>query len=482
MKSRNTSASGRPLDRLGNYSLVKRIAAGGMAEIYLAVRESRSGLRKFYVVKVLHHVNENAPELMKMLADEANIVSQLDHPNIVSVHDFEQTAERSFIVMDYVHGRDLRRILDLAESTQVRLPDVIAAYIIAEVCEALAYVHSRTKPDGTSLSLVHRDISPPNIIVGFDGEVKVTDFGVARSSMAGRHETRTGVIKGKLQYLPPEYAAGNMQDARGDIFATGLTLFELLTNSPAYSDRNGFGAMVEAIKSGAVPDLRRIRPDVPDELYNVVARALQPRPGQRYQVAEEMAAELRTFVSRKVPGFTRTRLRDVVRQLFQMAGADFPEMNSLLGPTIEATGLQHLAEIKGSSSGEEFVEFHPQHGLEEPEDDPFRKGQFINDGSGTYQDDLEDWAVAPTSTTLRRDGGGPPADDPNVPPPRILSPSGYMRDVNKDGDPSENATAEIEWDRPVEIPAGDIEPLDDDSPTGRVSGRSLRDLADPNKK
>lgn len=478
MTSRDSRQVARPLERLGPYSLVIRIAVGGTAEVYLGFREGKETFRKFYAIKVLHRGRRSLPQFEGLLADEAALVSQLDHPNIVSVHDYGQVDGVSFIVMDYVHGRDLRRLLDLASGHNVRFPDVISAWIASEICEALFYAHSRTHPDGSTLALVHRDISPPNILIGFEGVVKVADFGVAHSSVIGRSETKTGVIKGKLQYMPPEYAVGNLQDGRGDIFSLGLVLFELLTNRQAYSDRDGIDVMVESIRVGDVPDLRRLRPDLEPELIQIVARSLAPRPAHRYQTADEMGSDLRHYVSRKVPGFTRSRLQDVIRQLFEVTGGHFPESNALLGDTLEATGLDHLVEVARNPSEEKVVEVGPP--SEKIGDETMEGRLYVNSGEGSYPDDVDDWAVAPTSTrTPRPDAPGADYDDPNVPPPRILSPSGYVRDV--DEEKANMPTEETPWD-PIEIPADSIEPIDpEEAPTGRIEQRSLRDLADPSK-
>jgi serine/threonine protein kinase len=500
MTSRFPSSSQRPLDRLGPYVLAKRIASGGMAEIYLGYRDSGSAFRKYYAIKVLHHARAHAIDMQRMLADEARLVSQLDHPNIVGVHDFGDLGESSYVVMDYVHGFDLRRLVEMAVAAQVRLPDVISAYIVAEVCEGLAYAHSRTRPDGTSLAIVHRDISPPNILVSFDGDVRVADFGVARAAIEGREETRTGVIKGKLQYMAPEYAAGDLQDGRGDIFAAGLVLYELLTNTQAYHDAEGIDAMIESIKSARIPDLRRIRPDLPEPLFLAAARALAPRPAHRYQLAEEMAADLRTFVSQRVPGFTRSRARDVLRQLLRMSGRDFPEKNALLGPTLEATGLDHLVEIARAPERDQVVSFDRESSSSDLEE-TIEGRLYVNSGEGSYPDaqadEPDEWAIAPTSKH-QVDQPGPrlmtPSGfnaenqpDPNVPPPRILSPSGYVRDVDewerRKGEEAEAAiaaTKEIEFDEIVEIPAAQIEPIEptdaEEAPTGKISGDRVRGL------
>lgn len=304
---------------LGPYSLIKRIAIGGTAEIYLARKKGQlGGFEKYYALKVILPQRQGDEEAEKVMVDEARLTSQLQHDNIVGVLDLDQDDGRLYMVMEYVRGQDLSMVLDALRRVNGLLAIEVAAYIAREACAGLQYAHTRTASDGQPLGLVHRDVSPQNIIVGVEGDVKLIDFGVAKMRGRGRIETKTGIIKGKLRYMAPEYAIGNQQDSRSDIFAVGLCLFELMTGRPAYDDAEYEGTeLLERIKTAEIPRPSTLRDDVPPELDAICAKALAAHPDDRYQTALEMQKELAVYLANAAPDFTKAHLSTYVSRLFE---------------------------------------------------------------------------------------------------------------------------------------------------------------------
>ena len=214
----------------GNYLLLKKLATGGLAEIFLA-RDTVNA--RFAVIKRILPFLLEEPEFVGMFLDEARIVSMLNHPNIVGLYELGQLKEGLFLAMEWVDGVDLRRLMQKEEQRHNTIPVGMAAFAMARLCEGLHYAHNRTGPDGKPLGLIHRDVSPQNVMVSFNGEVKLVDFGIAKaSSWASR--SRPGVIKGKFLYLSPEQLAQEKLDHRSDIFSLGSLMYELVTGVQDY--------------------------------------------------------------------------------------------------------------------------------------------------------------------------------------------------------------------------------------------------------
>jgi serine/threonine protein kinase len=212
----------------GNYQLVKKLATGGMAEVWLAKQTGIEGFNRHVVVKrILPHLAED-PEFVHMFLNEAKIASRFNHPNIAQIYDLGEHGEQYFIAMEFIHGEDLGRVMRRAWSTGQWIARHISLRIVADSCQGLYYAHTRLDERGQPLRVVHRDISPQNILISFDGAVKVVDFGIAKASDQVSN-TKSGAIKGKFAYMAPEQAAGKPLDARSDIFALGLVLYELIT-------------------------------------------------------------------------------------------------------------------------------------------------------------------------------------------------------------------------------------------------------------
>lgn len=282
-------------DTIGDYILEEKIASGGMAELFKAKRKGVEGFEKTVAVKrILPHIAEDR-ELVEMLIDEAKIASQLNHPNIVQIFDLGKKEGFYFIAMEYVHGKDLRTILKTLNSKGKILPYDISAYIAMKICDALYYAHNKTDSSGKPLKIVHRDVSPQNILISFDGEVKLTDFGVAKASTK-IHQTVAGQIKGKMLYMSPEQSKGSKEiDHRSDIYSLGAVLFEMITGKKLFMAESEM-AVLEKVQKGKIIKPTKLNPDVPAPLENIVLKALKVRPSDRYQSALEMRKDLEKFI------------------------------------------------------------------------------------------------------------------------------------------------------------------------------------------
>jgi serine/threonine protein kinase len=281
-------------ERYGQYELLRKLATGGMAQIYLARHHGIEGFERLCVVKrILPHLAENE-DFVQMFLDEARIAARLSHTNIVQIYDLGEQDETYFIAMEYIHGEDLRRVWRRAESQGQPLPLPIILRIIADAASGLDYAHKRAD-QGRQLSIVHRDISPQNILVSFEGTVKVVDFGIAKAADKATH-TRSGVLKGKYSYMSPEQAAGERSvDARTDVFALGVVLYELLTGTRLFK-RGSDVQTLQAVTSCEVTPPSQVNPRVPQSLDEVVQKALTRLPEDRYPDALALQLALENWL------------------------------------------------------------------------------------------------------------------------------------------------------------------------------------------
>lgn len=280
--------------RFGKYVLLKRIATGGMAELYLARQTGAAGFEKLVVVKrILEHLSTDQ-EFVGMFLNEARLASSLMHPNIVQVHDLGQEAGAYFMAMDFVAGHDLYSVARRAALQSQPLPPEIAARIVAGASAGLHYAHTKKNLQGQPLNIVHRDVSPANILVSYEGEVKVTDFGIAKAEAQGV-KTKTGVVKGKFSYMSPEQIKSQPLDGRSDVFALGITLHEVLTAKRLFR-RDSELAVMHDILETVPPPPSSLRPGLPPVLDAICARALEKDVAKRYQSAQEMQQDLEAFL------------------------------------------------------------------------------------------------------------------------------------------------------------------------------------------
>lgn len=293
----------------GSYFLVQRLAVGGMSEVFLAAPRSDDGSGRLVVVKrILPHLQAK-PHFVQMFVDEAELSRRLQHPNLVHAQDSGQAEDLHYMAMEFVDGMPLSRALSLLD--RERIPDDLACWIAAEVCAGLAYAHGLTDSAGELLGVVHRDISPDNILLGRAGEVKLADFGVAKGALQ-MARTQPGQVKGKLAYMSPEQAMRLAVDRRSDIFSLGNVLYELVTGQRLFPAKNQ-PQLLRALYHQEFTPPEQLRPDLPPGLLRVLERALQWNPGARH----DSAAELRDALLLMVPDPTAqpAQLAELVTRL-----------------------------------------------------------------------------------------------------------------------------------------------------------------------
>lgn len=298
--------------QFGRYLLVDKIASGGMAEIFRAKLVGVEGFEKNVVIKRIHPFWSERRDFITMLVDEAKLLVHLNHPNIVQVYELGREGETYFIAMEFVEGVDLRQLQNRLKALGRRMPPEIATAVVLESLKGLHYAHERSLKERGRLDIVHRDVSPQNILLSFEGEVKVTDFGIAKA-MTQTHETQTGVLKGKYAYMSPEQAVGAPLDARSDLFACGIVLYELLFERRLFAGKNDLETL-ENVRRAQVPwpeDDAGVFPG----LREVLARALQVRPEDRFATAEDFAEALEACLPKDKRG-GRRRLSAFLEEVF----------------------------------------------------------------------------------------------------------------------------------------------------------------------
>ncbi len=272
------------------YRVIDKIDAGGMAEVYRAEREGLEGFAKQVAIKrVLPHLSENE-RFIRMFLDEARLSGRLTHSNCVQVFDIGYGDNAYFIVMEFVDGTSLKAVVDHYRRLGQSIPAPIAVHIVLEVAKGLAYAHELRDNDGRELHIVHRDVSPPNVLLSRYGEVKIVDFGLARAN-SQLEKSEPGIIKGKFGYLSPEAALGQEIDARTDVFALGIMLWELLAGRRLFLGETDLQT-VRAVQAAVVPDITAINPSVPAELGRVIARTLAKDPNDRIPSAYDFGQQL----------------------------------------------------------------------------------------------------------------------------------------------------------------------------------------------
>src|SRR4029078_2570239 len=263
------------------YRITERVAAGGMAEVFRGVAESLQGFKKNIAIKrILPSLTKNK-KFVAMLLDEARLSLSLQHANIVQVFDIGHSDDTYFIVMEYVDGIDLKGLMEWRRRIGKRIPVAAALYIVNEICKGLAYSHEMINPEtGRPLGIVHRYVSPPNVLISRQGEVKVVDFGLAKAT-SQLETTAPGVVKGKMSYLSPEAARGDEVDSRADIFAVGILLYELLTGRRLFYGETDYQT-VELVRNARVPPIKAQNPQVEKELEDIVRQTQARRTDARY--------------------------------------------------------------------------------------------------------------------------------------------------------------------------------------------------------
>ncbi len=287
-------------EAFGKYYLVDKIAVGGMAEIFKAKQFGPGGFEKVLVIKrILSHLSED-PDFVKMFHDEAMISSKLSHSNIVHVYEFGKIRNNYFLAMEYCEGKDLKTVMKKCQELGRPLPIEYAAYVIHEVCKGLDYAHRKRDETDQEMNILHRDISPSNIMISYDeGEVKIADFGIAKAQDATYH-TKAGVLKGKFEYMSPEQASGLPVDRRADIYACGIVFYEMLTRRRLFKTDSD-ARTLELIRNPWIPPPSHLNPQVTEDIDAIVMKALARDPEQRYQEAWQMQHDLREYMRSSTP-------------------------------------------------------------------------------------------------------------------------------------------------------------------------------------
>lgn len=298
----------------GKYTLLRRLGHGGMAEVFLAKQMSEGGFEKLVVLKrILPHL-ASGPEFVHMFLDEARVAADLRHPNIVTIVDVGRVADTLFMVMEFLHGQDVRKVQRKVAAFGQMIPFAHACQMVIDAAAGLHYAHTKHDLNGKALSIVHRDVSPQNILVTFEGSTKIVDFGIAKAAGQSTH-TSTGVLKGKYTYMSPEQAQGEVVDARTDQFALGIVLWELLTMRRLFK-RDTEGQTLEAIIDGNVPRPRRFREDCPSAVEDVVMTALARDKSKRFRDCEALAMALEDALAASGVVHSQARLAQYMRRLF----------------------------------------------------------------------------------------------------------------------------------------------------------------------
>jgi len=278
----------------GKYLLLERVNVGGMAEVFIAKAFGVEGFERFLAIKKILPTMAEDQEFITMFIDEARVSVQLNHANIVHIHELGKYEETYYIAMEYVAGRDLRTILERYRRRKEIMPTAQAVYVSSKMCEGLDYAHRKKDARGQDLSIIHRDVSPQNILVSYEGDVKVIDFGIAKAANRAQ-KTQAGILKGKFGYMSPEQVRGMPIDRRSDIFAVGVILYEMLTGEKLFVGESDFSTL-EKVRNAEVPLPRQFNPNIPAGLEKVVLKALAREPEERYQWASDLQEDLMKFL------------------------------------------------------------------------------------------------------------------------------------------------------------------------------------------
>lgn len=317
----------------GSYQLLERIATGGMAEVFLARSFGVEGFEKRLVIKRILPQLARSQHFITLFVREAKISSLLHHPNIVQVFDLGRVEEDHYIAMEHIHGRDLTRTLRRLRAKNQVLPLAVAVYVIANVARGLAYAHTRCDANGRPTPIVHRDVSPHNVILSFLGEVKLVDFGIARlASELEEDGERGGPGGGKFAYMSPEQAAGGLVDHRSDLFSCGIVLWEMLVGHRLFQAEDP-EEKLRLVREAVVPDPRTFNAEVPERLWEILQKALAKDPADRYASASLMEEDLRALLFDRGMRVDTASLGGFLRDLF----------SDELGPDPGVTQLQNLA-------------------------------------------------------------------------------------------------------------------------------------------
>src|SRR3954470_17596935 len=298
----------------GKYVLLERISVGGMAEVFKAKSFGVEGFEKILAIKrILPSLAEDS-DFIEMFIDEAKICGQLNHANICQIFELGRVQDSHFIAMEYIWGKDLLQIQNRMRKQRTTMRPEMAGFIAAKLCEGLDYAHKKKDATGRPLQIIHRDISPQNILISYEGELKVIDFGIAKAASRSS-KTQAGVLKGKFGYMSPEQVRGLPLDRRSDIFAIGTILYELLASDRLFIGESDFETL-EKVRNVDCRPPSKVNPACPPALEKIILKALTKEVEDRYQWASEMMEELQAFLMGFDPAFTAKQLAGWMREGF----------------------------------------------------------------------------------------------------------------------------------------------------------------------
>ena len=312
--------SGAGGQRFGHYTLLERIAVGGMAEVWKARMDGVAGFQKTVAIKkILPHLTENK-EFERMFVDEAKLAAELNHPNITHIYDLGVIQDEYYIAMEYVEGRNLRSILDTANRKGMPIPQKLSLLVTSRMASALDYAHRKRDGDDRELGLVHRDVSPQNVLISYEGDIKLCDFGIVKA-VSKTSQTKAGALKGKLQYMAPEQAWGREVDGRSDIFSLGTLLFEMLTGSRLFAGDDEL-AILEKVRECDLREPKELDPTIPDSINSLVTKCLARDPKDRFQSADRLRDEMESCLENLTLRPSNADLAAYLRRLMSAAEPD----------------------------------------------------------------------------------------------------------------------------------------------------------------
>jgi serine/threonine-protein kinase len=339
-------------DSQQRYRVIEKLESGGMAEVFRAESEGLQGFRKQVAIKRVLPNLSSKKKFISMFLDEARLSAQLSHSNCVQVFDIGVGDNAFFIVMEFVDGGNLKSIVEHIKKTGRDFPVEAAVYITLELCKGLAYAHELTDSSGAPLHIVHRDMSPPNVLITKHGEIKIVDFGLAKAN-SQLEKSEPGIIKGKFSYLAPEAAMGQDVDARTDIFALGIMLWELLAGQRLFLGETDFQT-VKKVQAAHVPSIMQINKKVPAELERIVNHALARDPAQRFQTARALGLELTRFMFKFGVPVSTFEIGQLVQGAMKERQRQRPLQPSIIDKLIEEALFEFtsLTDDKGAPAGQ----------------------------------------------------------------------------------------------------------------------------------
>jgi serine/threonine-protein kinase len=337
--------------------LLKEIAIGGMAEIHVAKQTGVEGFEKLVVIKKILPQFARDPHFVKMFLNEARLAARLSHPNVVHIYDLGYANGVYYIAMEYIHGENLSGVTYACRQQKRTIPLEHALKMVSQICEGLHYAHSKTDVRGKPLGIVHRDVSPQNILISYEGVVKLVDFGVAKAATRYDEDTRAGLIKGKLAYMSPEQISGEQMDSRSDIFSLGIVLWELCTGRRLFG-RFEPAVILQKIAETEVPPPSKVNRRVSSQLDSIIMRSLQQDRDRRYQSTFQLHMAIEEFMKKQGLSSSTLHLGRFMRTLFRKKLEDDEKVREaeISGAGLEAELFDDLEPTKEASSGAKAIE------------------------------------------------------------------------------------------------------------------------------